>query len=142
VTEHRIGDERTFWHERMRQMKPTLADALAEWRTKALAATPGPWRYRAHESDGDTPPKAFVHDGKECTILKGTNGSPIDRKVDPEDEANCLLAASCSPERVLALIAVVEAVLDYRARQGVSGGPEGKAIAALERILGAEEASR
>jgi hypothetical protein len=80
-------------------------EQLAAWKRLAEAATPGPWQWRDSQSMHVRAPEATVYGPAVlCASWEYDSGSSIDAA-----DANRAYIAHSSPDRVLALIAQVEA---------------------------------
>jgi hypothetical protein len=104
----------------------TLSQALAEWRKRAEAATPGPW--------------TFV-DGYMMAHENPLVAAPFDSRARIYDRAHIV---ACTPERIMALLAVVEnaRLMHSKYRDGPGHCVICAALSALAKSLGCEESSK
>ena len=79
-----------------------MTDSLVDLKRLALAATPGPWKW-----DGDV--CAYDHEQEAPWLINERGKKVLYGQIDCDNSWSAELIAALSPERVLAMIAVIEA---------------------------------
>ena len=92
-----------------------MTDSLVDLKRLALAATPGPWKW-----DGDV--CAYDHEQEAPWLINERGKKVLYGQIDCDNSWSAELIAALSPERVLAMIAVIEAAeaIDHEMFNGMT----------------------